>query len=107
MAEEDKPFICVKSGWSMQIKPRNGQGWRLFGLWMSALLPLCGFYMWSLSGKPSASRIAIATLLYVLAMTGWAFAMIRWMMARSEMVDMKELLKLKRELDEQKQRGRR
>ena len=40
-------------------------------------------------------------------MLGWAIGMIVWTKNRSEVVDMEELLKLRRELDARKNRGRR
>ena len=107
MRDEDKPFICYKSGWSMKIVPRNAAGWwRLFA-WLGTLAPLVGAYIWWMSREHSPERVGLVTVAYGAALVGWSIAMIVWMKARSEIVDMNELLDLKRERDRARSRNRR
>lgn len=107
MRDEDKPFICYQQGWNIKIMPRNATGWRALGLWMLALM------LPSIALIPIAIRLddtpqehlviwAIVPLLAITAIT--SVAMIRWMKARSEIVDMDELMAIKRERDAVKKR---
>ncbi len=94
MPEEEKPFLAVKNGWSMQITPRSAAGWRALGLWLVAAGLLTCAFVWVVSGAGDdrdRSGALVATALFVLAMTGWAAAMIRWMYARSEVIDVRKL----------------
>ena len=106
MAEEKKPFVCYKSGWSIQITPQTAVGWWMFGAWMLLTLPLGGLLFLFMGEDPTTARTIAGVTGFTLAMLGWGWAMTRWMMARSEMVSMDELLKLKREMDARKKRGR-
>lgn len=99
MADEKKPFVCYKSGWNIKISPQTGVGWIMFGWWMAAMALLTGGFVWLMRGDPQGARLAAFVTLYALAMTLWALAMARWMYLRSDVIDMQDLLKLKRELD--------
>ncbi|MCW1401260.1 hypothetical protein OKA06_02525 [Novosphingobium sp. MW5] len=88
MRDEDKPFICYRRGWSMNIKPRNVEGWRQFGLWLAALVPIVVLFIWVMSLRSSPALTAVYVLSYVAAMLAWAFNMIRWMLARSQVIDL-------------------
>jgi hypothetical protein len=107
MAGEDKPFVCIKRGWAMQIIPRNAAGWRALAAWMLALAPIAGLYIWALSDDPGTEDVVVATVLYSVVMAIWAIAMIRWTKARSEVIDLNELIAWKKERDEARKRGRR
>lgn len=88
MRDKDKPFICVKRGWQMNIKPRNAEGWRQFGLWMMAVWPMTALFVWAMSMHPRPALITVYVLFYVAAMLVWAFNMFRWMLARSQIIDL-------------------
>lgn len=106
MAESDKPFICYKAGLKMSIQPRNRAGWIYTALWTVSMGPLIGGFVWLMSAEPTGAReIAYATG-FVLVMLLWVIAMTIWMKNRSEVVDMDEMLKLKREVDARKGRRR-
>lgn len=107
MRDEDKPFICYQKGkWSFQIAPRNAAGWRAIAFWMLALVPIVGLFVWAISLELSRTLTGLFISLYIVAMLLWSIAMIRWTKARSEIVDMQELLKIKREQDiARKKRG--
>lgn len=87
MNNDDPMFVCYKSRWSMQIKPRNGRGWLAFALWMTAFFPMLGLYIWLIDGEDQ-SFVHMATVGFVLLTGIWVFAMTLWMKAHSEIVDL-------------------
>lgn len=110
MRDEDKPFICYKQGWNIKIMPRNAAGWRAFGYWMAALLAptmLLVIIAFRLDDSPKESIVLWATIPMLLLTGGIAIAMIRWMKARSEIVDVDGLMEIKRTMDRQRKSNRR
>ena len=107
MRDGDKPFILTRYGrWSFKIAPRNGEGWRQTLIWVAMLVPITGGFAWFVSDKPEGTAFHIALALYLAAMVAWSAGGTMWMKARADVVDIDELLKLKREADA-KRRGRR
>ena len=108
MRDEEKPFICYKSGrWSFKIEPRNAEGWRATALWLLGLIPIVGSSMWITASRPGGMLLWLCVGLFAVAMLLWAVAMIRWMKARSEIIDIDDLLQIKRERDAtNKRKGR-
>lgn len=104
MAEQDKPFICYKSGWNLKIMPRNAAGWGALLMWLVVLAIPTALFALLMTRQHSDAQIAAYVTGYVLLTVGWSLAMLRWMYLRSEVVDMNELLKLKRELDARNKR---
>jgi pheromone shutdown protein TraB len=104
MTDQDKPFVCYKSGWNLKISPRNAAGWKALLLWMLALAVLTAPFVWLVARQPSDAQVAAYVTGYVLLTVGWSLAMLRWMYQNSEVIDLNELLKLKRELDARKKR---
>ena len=102
MAEDDKMFTCIKSAMNIRITPRNAAGWRALGLWMAGFFAMLAIFLVSIERVRAGAARGGLTALFLLATAIWVVTMIRWMMARSEMIDVKELLELKRELDRQK-----
>ena len=96
MRDEDKPFVLYRHGWSTRIIPRNAAGWRGFSLWMLGLAALVATFIYALSLANSGLAIASIAGAYALGLIVWSVAMVRWMKARAEIVDIAELLKLKR-----------
>jgi hypothetical protein len=105
MGKAQKPFIAYWSGrWNLKIVPRNAAGWRALIIWTVMVLPptvLLGTY---LTTKPAMPETIAAHIAYILFLGGWSVAMIRWMLARSERVDLDELLAIKHEQDRSNQR---
>ena len=102
MRDEDKPFVCYKQGWNMKIVPRNADGWRAFALWLAALGALIGLFIGALAlGLGQSGEIA-AVVIFLLLTGAWTFAMIRWMLARSEVIDLADLVELKRMRDQER-----
>lgn len=88
MRDQDKPFACYRSGLGMKIVPRGAADWRAFGWWMASLLVLVGLFVAVLAMElgEAGEIVAIAGFL---CLTGvWTFAMIRWLLARSEVIDL-------------------
>jgi hypothetical protein len=106
MNDSKKPFVCYKGRMSLKIAPRNAAGWRATGWWMVAFIVLTGLFVWVMKLAASSSQVGIAVTAYILAATVWAVAMTLWMKARSEVIDLEELLALKRERDNRIRRGR-
>lgn len=104
MREEDKPFILYKSGFGFRIVPRNAAGYRATFVWMLLLAPIVGAFIYVVAQVEDGTTHAIATGIYIAAMLAWSILGIRFMKARSEVVDMRELLEIKRERDRNRNR---
>jgi hypothetical protein len=100
MRDEDKPFIYYQHGrWSFRIAPRNARGVRASILWVMALAPIVALFIWAMNTAPNSRIMGFYTAIYVAAMLAWSIAMLRWMKARSEIVNFEELMQIKRERD--------
>lgn len=108
MRDEDKPFICYQQGWNMKIVPRNAAGWRALGLW-TLLLLFPTFAMIPVAARlddtPQEYLVVWATIPLLLVTVAIGVAMIRWMKARSEIIDVDGLSKIKRDLDKAKKKS--
>jgi hypothetical protein len=105
MSDADKPFIAYRQGrWGLKIVPRNGAGWWLFLLWMLPMVPIAGVFTWGMASEPEGGPLIAIIVAFVAATAGWILGMTRWMYVRSEVVQIEELLALKREKDAQKLR---
>ena len=90
----------------MKITPRNTAGWWAFTGWLLALVPIHIAYFYLMGSDPGTRRTVICTAIFVLAMAIWGIAMTLWMKARSEIIDIRELLEIKQERDRRRARGR-
>jgi hypothetical protein len=106
MTDREKPFVCYKGRMSLKIAPRNAAGWRATGWWMAVFIALTGLFVWMMNLAVFSAHAGLAVTAYVVAITIWTVAMTMWMKARSEMIDLDELVALKRERDEHMRRGR-
>lgn len=107
MRDNDKPFILTRYGrWTFKIAPRDTRGWRQTLVWMALLAPITGGFFWFISREPEGATFHIGLALYVLAMVAWGAGGTMWMKARAEVVDIDELLKLRREIDAKRRGGR-
>ena len=107
MRDEDQPFILYKSGFGFRIVPRNAAGYRATFVWLALLAPIVGAFAYVMSHVEDGTTHAVATGAYIAAMLAWSILGIRFMKARSEVVDMRELLELKRERDRDRNSKRR
>jgi hypothetical protein len=107
MRDQGKPFVLYRKGpMNFSIVPRGSRGWTQFGVWMVVFaVPTIAFaiYAEAHEGRPG---FWVALALYLAATLIWSLASIWWMKARAEVVDVNELLKLKREADRKKRGGR-
>lgn len=100
MRDEDKPFVCTRSGASFNIMPRNAQGWFYTVLWLIPALAIGLGFGWLMEGAADNQReTVVAVGGFVLLMTVWAVAMARWMYLRSEVIDVRKLTEDKRRRD--------
>lgn len=105
--DADKPFVCIRRGrWMFKIMPRNAEGWRLLAMWIAAFLVLTGLHLWFSAGDPPERQVAIATVAYVLATTLWAVAMVRWMLPRSEVIEVEDLIAFRKHREKDSDRRR-
>ena len=98
---EDPWFTYYRSGWHMQIVPRDRRGWIAMALFVVALV-LPAFLLGPLF---EANHWILAPyLILILAST---IAWIRWAIRRSERIDLDEIAKDHAELKEWRRRMRR
>lgn len=112
MREEDKPFICYKSKWSMKIVPRNPEGWRYLLNWVLPFFVMVAVSIWvsaalEANGMDNRKIVTIVVPILLILTTIWTVALIRWTKNRSEIIDMDELIAMKRDLDRTKKAKRR
>lgn len=98
MRDEDKPFVMVRRGrFSFSITPRGSTGWAQFALWMAPLPAIILAFVHFAKANEGTPAFFAGLAVFIAAMIGWNLAMIRWMKARAEIIDVEELLKLRRE----------
>lgn len=110
MRDADKPFVYYKSGSGVTISPRNSAGWRAFAVWMAAFLGATGVFVWATAvadgaGWSDSKILLLLTLPFLLVTAAWVFAMFRYMKARSEIIVVDNLVRIKREQDAKKKRS--
>ena len=107
MRDEDKPFVLYRKGpMNFTIVPRGVRGWTQFGVWMALLVPLLLWFADYAAKHGEGPNFFIGLALYLGGMLIWTVGGIWWMKARAEVVDVNELLKLKREQDRKKRHRR-
>lgn len=104
MRDEEKPFVCYKGG-GLKIVPRNATGWRAFWGWLTSYIVATVLFLVIATNSPESMALYL-TVGFLVFTFAWIVAMTRWMLARSEVVNLDELLELKRELKARKRGGR-
>jgi len=105
MREEDKPFVMYRRGaLNFTIVPRGMKGWTQFAVWMALLVPLLLWFTHYVAKHSEGPDFTIGLAIYLGGMLAWTVGGIWWMKARAEVVDLQELLKLKREQDRKRRR---
>ncbi len=96
---ERRDFLAVKGRFTLSITPQTPRGWLLGAAWVAAIiLPYIPFSIWSasLDGTPQEHWVGIAVL-PMLLLTGLIIgAMIRWTLARADIVSPEEMRDLVR-----------
>lgn len=101
MPTQEKLFVCVKHGWAMSFTPISWPGWKALGWWTLSLLPIIGVFMAIIANGPSPAVEAVLVVAFLASLGLWSWAMIRWMLPRSDVIDANEVLELKRRRDRQ------
>jgi hypothetical protein len=97
MRDADKPFVMYRrSRFNFNIVPRGPRGWFQLGLWLALLAPTTiafAVYAEAHEGKPA---FYVALGVYMVALLIWSVALTFWAKARTEVVDVEEMLRLQR-----------
>lgn len=105
MRDEDKPFLTTKGPGRLSIAPRNRAGWIYTGLWMLPLAAISSLFVWIVGDSGDDTEFGvIATVGFVIVTIAWSLMMARWMYVRSEVIDVAELLREKRERDRERRK---
>lgn len=105
MSRSEKPFIAYRSGrWALSILPRTAAGWRALLVWMMTLAPVTGAFVWFASAEPKGPTLWLGVVAYLAVLAGWSVCMVRWVLARSEIVDLEDLQAVRRERDKARRR---
>jgi hypothetical protein len=106
MKDRDKLFIAYRHGpFGLQMVPKDRRGWRAMLRWIAVFLGGTGLFVWHATSEPKGAELYLALAIFISFASLWAFGLIRWTRANSEMVDIAELLAIKRE--QERQKGRR
>ena len=111
MREKEQPFICYKSKWSMKIVPRNAAGWRYMLYWMLPFIAMIAISILvsaglDANGIDDQKIVMIVVPVFLALTTIWTVALIRWTKSCSEIIDIDELVALKRDLDRNRRKRR-
>lgn len=99
MSDSDKLFVLYKSRWSVKLMPRGAAGWLATAAWLVPHLAMTGLFVWLLVQAGSLGTTIALTAGYVLLTLAWSSTLYQWAKARSEVIDLDELLALKRQRD--------
>lgn len=106
MRDSEKPFVLYRRGpMNFHIVPRGIKGWVQFGIWMAMLAPPTIAFTFYAEAHEGTPQFWVGLALYLVATLIWAVAGIWWMKARAEVIDVEEMLRLKRKQQRQ-HRGR-
>lgn len=107
MAESELPFIGYRSGLGIKFVPRNRAGWIALGWWTAAMLIMTGLFVALIARVGDGPAAMWLTGGYLVLTALWGWTMYVWIKRRSEIVDVEELLRLKREAETRdRRRGR-
>ncbi|MFN4020153.1 MAG: hypothetical protein ACK4IC_06515 [Erythrobacter sp.] len=105
MRDQDKPFVMYRrSRFNFNIVPRGLKGWLWLGLWLGLLAPPTIAFISYAEAHEGTPQFIIALVLFLLVTVAWSIAMIWWMKARAEIIDVNALIALKRETGRKEQR---
>ena len=93
MSDVGKDFIAYRQvRWGLKIVPRNAAGWRATIIWMLLLAPPTGLFVWAMADEPTGIKLVAILTVYLLVTAIWTVGGIRWMLARSEVIDVEAFL---------------
>jgi len=91
MPKQEKLFVCFRSGWAMSFSPIGLAGWKALGWWTLSLLPIIGGFMAIIAQGPSPAVEAVLVVAFLASLGLWTWAMIRWMLPRSDVIEAKDI----------------
>jgi hypothetical protein len=97
-----KDFIAYKGPGKLQITPQTPRGWRHFALWMVVILsPTVPFVLLSaqVDDTPDEHWALWGMIPVFLVMGLLIWRMAKWMLARSEIIDIADITEWKRDRD--------
>lgn len=98
--EPKKDFIAYKNGWQLKIMPQTSRGWKHMAVWtLILLLPTVpyGALATMVDDTPNEAIALWALVPYFLILGLLMWWMSKWMLARSEVIDMEEFAQWKRD----------
>lgn len=98
--DEPKDFFAVKGRFTLHISPQTPRGWWLGALWtLGIMLPAVPLIIFGamVDGTPQEPWIGLAVLPFLLLMGVMIWVMIRWMLARADIVSPEELKDMARD----------
>jgi hypothetical protein len=91
MQDKAKLFVCVKNGWAMSFTPIGWAGWKALGWWTLSLLLITAIFVAFIAKDPSPAIEAVLTVAFLTSLGLWTWAMIRWMLPRSDVIAAKDI----------------
>lgn len=97
MRDADKPFVMYRrSRYNFNIVPRGAKGWVQLAIWLALLVPPTVAFEIYAETREGTREFYVALGLYLLMAAIWTLALIRWTMARAEVIDVEKLLREQR-----------
>ncbi len=106
MRDSEKTFILFRRNrFIYNITPRNASGWMQMGVWMALFVAMIAGFAAYDSARMADDAFGTVDAVFLLGVLVWAVGGILWMRTRSEVVDVEELLRFKREAQRKSRRG--
>ncbi len=108
MRDKGKPFVLYRRGpMNFTIVPRGVKGWLQFGVWLALLVPMILRFADQHARDDAGSQFYAALGVFLFGLLFWSIAMIWWMIARADVVDVPVRLRDKqRGARKRRRRGR-
>ena len=75
----------------MSFTPIGWAGWKALGWWTLSLLPITGVFLAFIAADPSPAIEAVLIFAYLAALGLWTWALIRWLLPRSDVIEAKDI----------------
>lgn len=104
MRTNDKPFVVYRRAHgSFTIVPRGLKGWAQAGAWMALLAALVVWFIDHAQSHSDKSEFFYGLVLFCGGLVAWAICAAWWIMPRSEVIEVAELIRQK-QYERRKQR---
>lgn len=106
MRDKDKPFVMYRRGpANFTIVPRGPLGWSQFAAWMALLAALSVWFADHAETNAKGAAFYEGLTLFVLGIIAWLIAGLWWMIARSEVIEVAELMRDRQLARRKRRRG--